>query len=136
MRGAVSELYPLDDVEALFVGAIKGHLADSTPVATRAPATSPPRYVRLSRVGGPASLPFLDGPMLTFECWATNDGAAEELCRRVRAFVRSLEGQKVGRAKLSGFTEVSGPAYFPDPDTPAYHRYQFTLQLRVRWARA
>lgn len=124
------------DTEALLVGAIKAALADETPVATRAPANDPPRYVRLSRVGGPAANPFIDSPMVTVECWATNDGAAYDLCATVRAAVHDLDNRRVNDARISGLVEIGGPAYFPDPDTPNYHRYQFTVSLDVRWLRA
>lgn len=125
----------LDDTEALLVGAIKAALGDGTPVATRHPSGEPPRYVRLSRVGGPAVNPFIDSPMVTIECWADNDGAAYDLCKAVRAEIHALDGKRVNDARISGLIETGGPAYFPDPDSPNYHRYQFTVKLDVRWFR-
>ncbi|WNN93661.1 tail terminator [Arthrobacter phage CallinAllBarbz] len=123
----------LQDSEALYVQEIRRALADSTPVATRAPTENDAQYVRISRVGGPAPYPFLDQPMLTIECWATNDAAAERLGARVRAIVWAMDGRRIGDAMVSGTHETGGLTYFDDPDTPDYHRYQFTIRAALRW---
>lgn len=123
----------IPDVEALYVGAVTEGLDDGTPVATKAPRDNVPQYVRLSRVGGPSPYPFLDRPMLTFECWAEDDGDAATLARRVLAIVWGLDGERVGGATITGTHETGGVAYFQDPHTPDYHRYQFTTRATIRW---
>lgn len=123
----------LHDTEALYVQAITRALADDTPVATRAPSENVEQFVRLSRVGGPSPYPFLDNPMITIECWATNDAVAERLGAKVRAIVWAMDGERIGDAMVSGTHETGGLAYFDDPDSPDLHRYQFTISASIRW---
>lgn len=121
------------DVEALLVSVLREALADGTPVATRAPATNVPQYVRLSRVGGPARAIFMDAPMVLIECWALKAPDASRLSARARKIVLALNGKRVGQAAISEMKETGGPSYFDDPENINYHRYQFVVQFGVRW---
>lgn len=124
---------PFGDAEALVVGILNTGLADATPVATRAPVSNVPVYIRLSRIGGPARSTFLDAPMVLVECWALSEVDAANLATRARAALLAVNGKRVGHGAISEMKETGGPAYFDDPENINYHRYQFVIQFAVRW---
>lgn len=121
-----------DDAEVALVAYLKARMSargDSARVATKRTTNSPQRLVRVARTGGVVENRVSDLATLTFECWdATDDGAAS-LARIVRAEVQALDGL-YGGAYLRWRSEVSGPAYFPHPDTNL-SRYQLTQSVAV-----
>ena len=121
------------DVEVALVAYLKARMTargDSAKVATKRTTKSPARLVRITRTGGAVEHRVSDLATVTFECWDDDDDGAADLARIVRADVQALEGQLVGGAYVDWRAEVSGPAYFPHPDTNL-SRYQLTESLAV-----
>jgi len=104
---------------------------DTAKVLTNVPATRPPRFVRLRRLGGVMADLVTDAPMLTVECWAPTEIEAEALARLVRAEFYAMPEHDFASTTCRDVTEVSGPVNQPDPDanTP---RYVFTVILNLR----
>ena len=117
-----------EDVEVALVAYLKARLAargDSAKVATKRTTKSPARLVRITRTGGVVENRVSDLATVTFECWDSDDDGAANLARIVRAEVQALDA-----GYLKWRSEVSGPAYFPHPDTNL-SRYQLTESLAV-----
>jgi hypothetical protein len=125
---AVGNVVEFDDAEVAMVAYLKARMTargDSAKVATKRTTKSPARLVRITRTGGGVESRVSDLAQLTFECWDSDDDGAANLARIVRAEVQALdEGYLKWRA------EVSGPAYFPHPDTNL-SRYQLTQSVAV-----
>ena len=116
------------DVEVALVAYLKGRLSargDAARVATKRTTSSPARLVRLTRVGGTVENLVSDVAMVAFECWDADDDGAAGLARIVRAEVQALDTDV-----MKWRFEVSGPAYFPHPDT-SLSRYQLTESVAV-----
>lgn len=128
----MAEVIAFLDIEALCVREIRARLllrGDAATVATRVPNPRPNRLVKVTRVGGPRKNIITDSPMVTFECWDTNEVAAASLVMLVRALVESLPWED--ELGIRNFTEIGGPTYFEDPDSLS-PRYQFTVEMDVR----
>ena len=122
----MTEVIVFPSVQATLVAALKAVL--TVPVSTKVPAQRPASFVRLVRVGGSRPNLVTDRSIVTFECWAADEPAAERLGALTSAHVYALAPDTVRRVK-----EAAGLQSFPDPlsETP---RYQFTLQIDTRGA--
>ena len=117
-----------DDVEVAVVAYLKARLSargETARVATKRTTNSPSRLVRVTRTGGAVESRVSDLATVTFECWDVNDDGAAGLARVVRAEVQALDS-----GYLKWRSEVSGPAFFPHPDTNL-SRYQLTQSVAV-----
>ena len=117
-----------EDVEVGVVAYLKARLSargDSAKVATQRTTKSPARLVRVTRTGGSVESRVGDLATVTFECWDVNDDGAASLARIVRGEIQALD-----TGYLKWRSEVSGPAYFPHPDTNL-SRYQLTQSVAV-----
>jgi hypothetical protein len=117
-----------DDVEVALVAYVKARLTargDTAKVATKRTTNSPARLVRIMRAGGFFENRVSDVALVIFECWDADDDGAASLARIVRAEVQALD-----QGYLKWRAEVSGPAYFPHPDTNL-SRYQLTQSVAV-----
>jgi hypothetical protein len=117
-----------DDVEVALVAYHKARFTargQTVKVATKRTTNSPADLVRITRTGGSVESRVSDVATVTYECWAATDDRAAELARMVRADVQALD-----QGVLKWRAEVSGPAYFPHPDTNL-SRYQLTQSVAV-----
>lgn len=117
-----------EDVEVGVVAYLKARLSargDSAKVATQRTTKSPARLVRVTRTGGSVESRVGDLATVTLECWDVNDDGAAGLARIVRGEIQALDD-----GYLKWRAEVSGPAYFPHPDTNL-SRYQLTQSVAV-----
>lgn len=120
------------DIEAALVAALREVLG--VPVATRVPNPRPPRFVRLTRVGGPVRDKVTDRPLIVVEAWdAAGDVAAHDLAAEARARLHALAGTGIGGVWVRRVGEVSGLSNYPDPESGT-SRYQITVQLDTRGA--
>ena len=71
----MTEVIVFPSVEKVLVAALNAVL--DVPVSTKVPAQRPPSFVRLVRVGGSRPNLVTDRSIVTFECWATDEPAAE-----------------------------------------------------------
>jgi hypothetical protein len=106
-------------------------------VASSVPATRPQYMVKVTLTGGSTRGQVSHDAQVTVECWAAKaDGTgdsvkASELARLCHGLTGSLPGAFVGPVWFRRVQQVSGPVFFPDPDT-SLPRYQFTSRLDVR----
>lgn len=126
----MTEAVAFPDIEGVLVTYLTGRLS-GVPVATRVPATRPPKFVRVSRVGGARRDLITDQPIVVVEAWATTETDAADLARTVRAYVGAMEQSAVGSAWIRRVREVGGVQSFPDPRSES-PRYQFTVQIDTR----
>ena len=125
------EVVAFASAEAVMVAYLRAELGargETATVATRVPATRPAELVRVMRVGGTRDDIITDGAMLTFDCWAPNEIAAEALAAMVRALVGAMPDRSDTCRRV---TEVGGPVNQPDPDTNS-PRYVFTALAYLR----
>src|SRR5690349_20757949 len=95
---------------------LKTHL--TVPVVDEVPRSRPAEFVKVVRVGGTKRNIVTDCPMLTFECWAPDEIAAEELCIQVADLLEDSPGERVNyltdagteQAFITHHSEVGGPA--------------------------
>lgn len=131
------ELIAFPDMEAVMVAHLTARLVargDTVLVATNVPSVRPDRLVKVSRTGGVQRWLVRDAAQMTFECWDVNDVAASSLCRIVRAEVSAMAREDTVQGVIVySYEELSGPTFFPDPDT-RLPRYQFSAALDVRGA--
>jgi hypothetical protein len=87
--------------------------------------------VLLKRVGGTRRDRITDQPMVVFEAWAPDIGAAAELGANLQARVHALAQTEHPLGWVRAVREIGGLQSFPDPisKTP---RFQFTAQLDTR----
>lgn len=127
----MTELIVFDDAEALTIQHLLTVVSDAH-ISSDAPAPLPARLVTIQRVGGTKQNLVTDGPLLIIQTWSKDKGDAYDLCKLVRAHIDAMPGNSVAGTWVYKVTEVGGVAYFPDPDSRDYARYQFTVQLRLR----
>lgn len=127
----VAEIVAPPDVEAALVAAVRVAYAargETARVATKVPATRPPRMTRISLVD---TVPLGPGhfmvPMLV-ECWAADGPSASELARVTYGLICAMEGEDAGDMFVAAVETVGGIAPLPDETGP---RYQFTIQLTI-----
>lgn len=102
------------------------------PVSSKVPNPRPTAFVVVRRTGGPLATRVSDQPQLTFECWAATDIAAYALANQVRALVGAMaDGTNRSGTVVYRYTEFSGPAYLPDPDSEQ-DRVTWTASLHAR----
>lgn len=121
------------DAEALAVGYLKAELAsrsDTAAVATKVANPRPVRSVRVWLAGTNRQTPVHFYARLVFECRDASPVDASQLARLAYALMKAAEGADYGAVWVADVVDVSGPAYFPDPD--AGPRYQFTLDVLIR----
>lgn len=94
------------------------------------PRTVTAPYVRVARVGGIESNRVTDSALVTLAAYGKDPVAASEVISTARAALRSARATRVGDAWVRWWTEASGPALYPDPDT-TLHRYQMTGQIHI-----
>lgn len=117
------------NIEKLLIAALKPLF--SVPFSTEVPATRPPSFVRLTRVGGPRRDVVTEQPMVVFEAWALTALAAGDLGRELQAHVFALAQTDHPTGYVRSVHEVGGLQSFPDPVSSS-PRYQFTVQLQTR----
>lgn len=101
-------------------------------VHTRVPSPRLANFLRVWRSGGAADNRVVDEPLITVESWGEDDKVASDNANiaRERILSHSSEMTLVRRVE-----ERVGPYYDPDPVSGS-PRYTFTVELRVRRARA
>jgi hypothetical protein len=122
----MDQLILFPDAEGMLISHLKASFAsrgETAKVSSRTAPDAAGKYVRVSRVGGPASL-VTDNPMLTVQTWGASTLEASNLGKLARALVRTMPG-------LKSFREIGGLQYFEDPDS-TQPRYQFTVQVSLR----
>ncbi len=97
-------------------------------VRSKIPRSRPPKFTRVRLMGGTRFDVVRYAPMLTFECWAPDDIAAENLGILTEALVNAWPDIDSACNKV---VEVGGLIYQPDPDTNT-DRYVFTKQCYLR----
>lgn len=96
-------------------------------VGTRIRDPRPQRFTRLRLNGGGRGV-VTSKPMITVECWAETDTAAEELALITEGLIDTLPDRVGICYKIS---HVGGLADIPDPDS-GNPRYVFTKVLHLR----
>lgn len=125
----MSEVIAFADAEALAVSYLKSVM--DAKVSTKVPSPRPDKFIRVVRTGGIRTRINADYPQLTFECWATTETDASNLCREARAYVFAMEQESINGTWVYRVTDVGGPSFFPDPQTNT-PRYQFTVQVETK----
>jgi hypothetical protein len=93
-------------------------------VGSQVPTTRPATFVRVTRVGGVRRNLVTDEATLTVEAWAASEQAAHDLAQLCRAYVYAMPGQ----SDVRRVTEISGPAFLPDPESEQ-HRFSMTVAV-------
>lgn len=101
---------------------------ESAGVGSKIRDPRPPRFTKVRLMGGMRPDVARYAPMLTFECWAPDELAAEDLGSLTEALLNSLPDLD---SRCSRVVEVGGLVWQPDPDSGAA-RYVFTKQLYLR----
>lgn len=118
------------DVEKLLIGWLPNQITPKPTVATKTPATLSGPFVKVNRIGGPASWG-VDRATVDVECFASDYGTASLLARQVQsAFEFSLAGVKNGEGWVSLVGTVSGPSWASYDDTTV-QRFVATYQVTV-----
>jgi hypothetical protein len=99
------------------------------PVVTRVPASRPPRFVRIERVGGSRLDRVTDRPRLDVTCWGPDEGAVADLTAVVRALVFAIPGWR--GAVAYDVADVGGPITLPDP-VSGQERSSFAVEVSLR----
>lgn len=100
-------------------------------VASAVPNPRPATLVKVTRTGGTRDGLVVDGPHVTFQCWAATAPEAHRLARTANAILHASQASLVGGEWVYRVDDVGGVTEFPDPDTD-YSRYQFTVRLHTR----
>lgn len=96
-------------------------------VGTKLNATLP--AIRVQRVGGSPVDPWEDRPLVQWECWAADQGAADLLVRTLVAALPLFKGTFAG-GRVYTFAVESGPFWSPDdPALSQNARYIITTRL-------
>lgn len=107
----------------LVISALRGVVG--VPVVSLVPRHPPPLFVRVEQAAPQAFSPSHDRVMIIVQVYGEQD-LLEEVLRTVgvcRDFLRFEIANVV--PQLVGFTEISGPVEFPDPDiADTYTRWQ------------
>ncbi|MFG3036858.1 hypothetical protein ACGFYZ_08140 [Streptomyces sp. NPDC048330] len=103
---------------------------EPVPVVSRIPATRPPRFVRVERVGGTRQTVVSDRPRLDIHAWGETEAAAADLAELVRALVHAVPGVRSG-VTVYTVREVGGPMWLPDDQTST-PRYAFAVEIHMR----
>lgn len=125
------------DAAALVIDELRAALEErdnDAAVGHSAPNPRPPAgFVLVRRVGGLRRDLVTDEPMLVIEAWHPSAATAHDLIQTARLVVHAMHGRAVDGVPVYRVTEVSGPAFLPDPlsDQP---RYTMTVQVAVRGA--
>jgi hypothetical protein len=125
---------PLDLLPSAEVAAVAWAKAqpDLTPlhggrVSTKLNATLP--AIRVQRIGGSPADPWEDQPVVQFECWAADQGAADLLARSLVAALPTFRGAYPD-GWVWAYQIESGPFYSPDdPQLSNNSRYILTARL-------
>lgn len=93
-------------------------------------------FIVATRVGGTARNEVTDEPVVTIEAWATSEEASHDLCQEFRAYLHGLPDQIEADNPIYRVTELAGPSFFPDTDTPDPPRdlHRMSMQFAVRGA--
>lgn len=96
-------------------------------VGTKLNATLP--AIRVQRIGGSPDEVWEDSPLLQIECWAADEGAADDLARSVVAALPTIRGAAPG-GRVYTYAVESGPYWAPDdPQLSNNSRYILTVRL-------
>lgn len=138
----MAELIEFPDAEDLFRRGIDAAAPElfAEPVAAcvRLPAKFPARLVLVTRTGGITRDMVTDAPMLSFDCYATSGGSADEgeavaMAGRLRSWCLSLERDgELLDVPVYEVTGAGGPYRNPDPRAPKYARFTFTITAALR----
>ncbi|KXF56143.1 hypothetical protein AXA44_02605 [Rhodococcus sp. SC4] len=101
-------------------------------VATKIPNPRQPRMIRPSRMpgGGLAANGATDRVRLLVECWADDEGDAEDLANVVRAVLNASPGRWALGAFVRHWKEDGGPYSWPDES--GQERWQMTGELLLK----
>lgn len=130
----VADVIEFPDMASVIVAFLNAELAaagETARAATKVPNPRPPKWVRVEVAGGSERNRKTADVLVIIQGSAANEPAAERLCSKARALVRSMpERDFISGASVMACTGSSIPVPFPDPDitTP---RYQATVQLAV-----
>lgn len=102
--------------------------SETAEVRSKIPNPRPAKFTRVRLMGGTRSSVVRYAPMLTFECWAADDIAAESLGILTEALINAWPDID---SACTNVVEVGGLIYQPDPDTNV-DRYVFTKQVYLR----
>lgn len=93
-------------------------------------------FIVATRVGGTVRNEVTDEPVLTIEAWATTEEASHDLCQEFRAYLHGLTDPPAATNPIYRVTELAGPSFFPDIDTPDPPRdlHRMSMQFAVRGA--
>lgn len=84
---------------------------------------------RVQRIGGVASDPWRDYPVLQVEAWATDEGAADLLIRTWISVLDSFR-HRAASGEVHTYQVESGPMWMPDDPTLSDNaRYIITVRL-------
>ncbi|MGC5249467.1 hypothetical protein ACPXB3_21385 [Gordonia sp. DT219] len=106
----------------------------SVKIANQAPNPMPPRFIRISRTGGPREWA-LDKALILVECFASSaakapDGqqAEQDAYTAADALAASAFGGRWAGVHITGWDQ-NNIVEFPDPDLSSHARWQFTGTL-------
>jgi hypothetical protein len=99
-------------------------------VFSRVPDPRPAEFIRIERLGGLRKSLIIDRPRIDVECWSDSEEGAEELMKRVRAYVMAMAGKR-GETTVYNVSEVSGPMWLPD-SASGQPRYSFAVEFSAR----
>ncbi|WP_240801624.1 hypothetical protein [Streptomyces sp. A1136] len=122
----------MPDAVAVVTGYLRARLAargDTAPVGSRVPSPRPARFVRIERIGGPASSPVTDRPRLDVHCWGADEVSAHDLMQLCRALLGAARGAYSGTTLAR--PAVGGPQWLPDPAS-GQARFAFTFDITLR----
>jgi hypothetical protein len=94
------------------------------PVSTHVPNPRPPSFVQVTRAGGQARNLVQSDVRLLVECWDVTETGAFDLARITYGQLWRVPPGYMADVLVMGM-ELSEPVNYPDPSTPAAHRYQF-----------
>lgn len=130
----MADVVEFPDMAAVVVAFLNAEFAaagESARAATKVPNPRPAKWVRVDVSGGSERNRKTADVLVIVQGSAATEPAAERLCSKARALVRSMpEYESIPGASIMSCTGSTLPVNFPDPDI-ATPRYQATVQLAV-----
>lgn len=127
----MAEPVEFPDAEQLLIDSLGDEL-DPIPVRLTIPNPRAEAFLIVQRVGGVRRDLVTDAPLLIIEAW-DNAGptAAKALLGRARTHIAALRGTTLDGVAVYSVTELSGPAFLPDPESNQT-RYTYSVQVALR----
>lgn len=130
----MTEVIKFAPAEAVAISWLNAYFAltgDAARARTTVPSNRPARLVIVERTGGSKASLNRDNPQITYQVFAENAVAAEDLANEVRAAVEAMEQQTILNTWVTEVSEVGGVVNFPDFEAQL-PRYQFTMAFQTK----